>query len=446
MRNRIAGLEIEYGCLTTADLDVHEVIRRVCEWVFEQSRYGLLDIHHRDWDEPPGNGGFLFNGGRVYIDMGHIEYCTPECPTLRDLVSYDAAGDQLLTLALQDLDLADKVSFVRNNVDHYTGATFGCHENYLISRTSPLNEKNVFSLLAFLTLRTVFTGAGRVGSVQTYRMRRSPLENPEVDCFQMTQRADYIQNDFFEWVQGNRAIINTRDEPLADPSKYRRLHLLHGDTNVLPGTLYLKVGTTRLVLDLLDANAMPKVRLQDGVESLRRISYDPDGPWRVTQANGSDADVLELLAMFLDACSKEFAGRDDETDDLLRWWEFVMQALGSGDLDQLIGIVDWVTKKHLLDAFCEAEGLSYSDSWVAAQDLEYHNIDHNRSLGMALAVHDPAWATKPLSESLVEPPQGSRAAKRSALMRQINEEDYLIDWDEVKGGGVFEELLDPYGR
>jgi len=444
MRNRIAGLEIEYGCLTPADIDVHEVIRQVCEWVFDRSRYGLLDIHHRDWDEPPGNGGFLFNGGRVYIDMGHIEYCTPECPTLRDLLTYDSIGDRLLTLALKDLGLDDKVSFVRNNIDHYTGATFGCHENYLICRSTPLNEKNVFSLLAFLTLRSIFTGAGRVGSVQTYRMRRSPLENPEVDCFQVTQRADYIQNDFFEWVQGNRAIINTRDEPLADPTKYRRLHLLHGDTNVLPASVFLKVGTTRLVLDLLDTNAMPKVRLQDGVESLRRISYDPEGPWKVTLGDGSDGDVLELLAMFLDACCKEFAGRDEETDNLLKWWEFVMQALGAGDMEQLIGIVDWVTKKHLLDAFCDAEGLSYSHSWVAAQDLEYHNIDPERSLGMALALQDPAWAVDSTEHPLLKPPTGSRAALRSRLMQEICHGDYLIDWDEVKGEGVCEELIDPY--
>ncbi len=333
---------------------------------------------------------------------------------------------------------------MRNNVDHYTGATFGCHENYLIARSSPLTEKNVFSLLAFLTLRTLFTGAGRVGSVQTYRMRRSPIEQPEMDCFQVTQRSDYIQNDYFEWVQGNRAIFNTRDEPLADPAKYRRLHLLHGDTNVLPATLFLKVGTTRLVLDLLDANAMPKVRLQDGVDSLRRISYNPDGPWQVNQIDGREADVLELLAMFLDACSKEFAGRDEETDQLLHWWEFVMQALGNRDWEQLIGIVDWVTKKHLLDAFCAAERINYSHAWVAAQDLEYHNIDPKRSLALALAVDDPAWSVDGLGDRLQRPPLGSRAAKRSELMRTIDNEDYLIDWDEVKSGGVCAELLDPY--
>ncbi|MEM7011449.1 MAG: proteasome accessory factor PafA2 family protein [Verrucomicrobiota bacterium] len=443
MRNRIAGLETEYGCLAKDEIAGSVVITRVRDWIFDKRRYGLLDVHHRDWDEPPGNGGFLFNGGRFYIDMGHAEVCTPECCTVRDLVVWDRAGDQLLNQALKELGYEDEVSFVRNNIDHYTGATFGCHENYLILRSTPTTEKNVHSLLAFLTLRTLFAGAGRVGSVRSYRFRRQPIEPHEMNCFQISQRADYIQNDFFEWVQGNRAIINTRDEPLADPMKYRRLHLLHGDTNVLPGALYLKAGTTRLVLDLLDADAMPSIVLSEAVDTLRHISYNPKGPWLATLTDGKQVEAVDLLGEFHTACEKEFGGRNEETDEVLKWWKFALDAL-AGDRLQLLGIVDWITKQHILDAFCESEGLNYADSWVAAQDLEYHNIDPERNLGLPFVVEDEAWSKPENVDPLNEPPKGCRSEKRGKLMRDIKGEDYLIDWDEIRGDGFSEEMPNPF--
>ena len=162
--NRIVGLETEYGCLTNTPAGSFIAVERVRDWIFGREEFGLIDVHHRDWDEPPGNGGFLFNGGRVYIDMGHLEYCTPECVSLLDILRYDRAGDALALQAVKALGLAGDVSFIRNNIDHYTGATFGCHENYLVRRSAPLTETNVLSLLTFLTLRLLFTGAGRVGT------------------------------------------------------------------------------------------------------------------------------------------------------------------------------------------------------------------------------------------------------------------------------------------
>ncbi|MGY8686413.1 MAG: proteasome accessory factor PafA2 family protein, partial [Verrucomicrobiales bacterium] len=161
---------------------------------------GLIDKHHRDWDEQPGNGGFLFNGGRVYEDMGHLEMCTPECASFLEVVRYDRANDRMLAEALHELGLEDSVSLIRNNVDHYTGATFGCHENYSMNRNVPTTDESIFSLLAYLTLRSLYTGSGRVGGLEIQRqlMREGPnalLEN--FKGFQMTQRADYVENDFF---------------------------------------------------------------------------------------------------------------------------------------------------------------------------------------------------------------------------------------------------------
>jgi len=433
MSQRITGLETEYGCLIQPPAQVQDVLPRVRDWLFDNDRYGLIDLHDRDWDEPAGNGGFLFNGGRVYIDMGHMEYCTPECASAYDVVRYDRAGDLLLQEAVNALKLQDKVSFIRNNVDHYTGATFGCHENYSLDRKAPLHEKNVLSLLAFLTLRVLFTGSGRVGSIRPSRFRGEVVQREEAALFQISQRADYIQNDFFEWVQHNRAIINTRDEPLADPRQYRRLHLIHGDSNVLSATNFLKVGTTRMVLDLLDADELPAMALHDAVTALRLLSRTLGPPWVVPLADGKLADAVELLSIFHHKCKQLFKGRDTETDELLKLWNRILDGLSS-DLGALIGLVDWVTKEYLLREFCKSEGLEWGHPWLESQDLEFHHIDVRRSLGLGLANVDGFWEPLHLEKAMLEPPTDSRAHARSRLMREIQgkESSYFLDWEAVE--------------
>src|SRR6185503_1832100 len=433
MSQRITGLETEYGCLVQPPAQIQEVLPRVRDWLFENDRYGLIDLHDRDWDEPAGNGGFLFNGGRVYIDMGHLEYCTPECASTIDVVRYDRAGDLLLQEAVRALRLEKVISFIRNNVDHYTGATFGCHENYSLDRKAPLHEKNVLSLLAFLTLRVLFTGAGRVGSIRPVRFRGEIVQREDAALFQISQRADYIQNDFFEWVQHNRAIINTRDEPLADPRQYRRLHLIHGDSNVLPATSFLKVGTTRIVLDLLDADELPTLALHDAVTSLRLLSRTLSPPWCVPLADGKLADAVELLSVYHAKSKELFKGRDSETDALLDIWARVLRGL-SGDMESLVGLLDWVTKEYLLREFCKSEGLEWGNPWLESQDLEFHHIDPDRSLGLALANYSGFWEPDGIDTAMSKPPTDSRAHARSRLMREIQgkESSYFLDWEAVE--------------
>ncbi len=446
MSRRITGLETEYGCLVDSPLQPNEVLPRIRDWLFENHRYGLIDQHDRDWDEPAGNGGFLFNGGRVYIDMGHMEYCTPECASALDVVRYDRAGDLLLLEAVQSLGLKGKVHFIRNNIDHYTGATFGCHENYSLERKAPLHEKNVMSLLAFLTLRILFTGAGRVGSIRPTRFRGDTVQREEPAPFQISQRADYIQNDFFEWVQHNRAIINTRDEPLADPRQYRRLHLIHGDTNVLPAALFLKVGTTRLVLDLLDADEMPPLVLSDAVATLRQISRTLTPPWCVPLGNGRMADALELLDLYRQKARQLYRGRDAETDALLGLWESVHHSLAT-NLSDLVGLVDWVSKEFIFREFCQQEEIPWGHSWLEAQDLEYHQVDPDRSLGLSLANGNGFWSPVRLPQARTEPPNNSRASARSRLMREImgRETTYFLDWEAVEVPNQKRtRLLDPF--
>ena len=446
--NRIAGIETEYGCLANDYPGSPGAITRVRDWVFRENRYGLIDVNQRDWDEPAGNGGFLFNGGRAYIDMGHFEYCTPECLNLLDIYRYNQAGDLILLQALKAMRLDKEVSFIRNNIDHYSGATFGCHENYLVRRSAPLSEGNVHSLLAFLTLRMLYVSAGRVGATMLSDLRGDPNRSASDGTFQMSQRADYINNDLFEWVQFNRAIINTRDEPLADARKYRRLHLLHGDTNVLPTTLLLKIGTTSLALDLLEMNCLPKVMLADAVIAFRNLSHQPEGPWLVQLADGRCVDAVSVLFEFHAAARAELGGRDAETDDLISIWGEVLTALATRP-ESLVGKVDWITKRWLLQQFCDQEHVAWSHPWLKSQDLEFHHVDPARSLGLALARTPRVWDLphKEIVDAMSRPPTNTRAAIRSQAMRCLQDEgcSYYIDWEIVGAeGGSSMHLLNPF--
>jgi proteasome accessory factor A len=446
--NRIVGLETEYGCLTSDFPGTPSAITRVRDWIFKDQRFGLIDVHQRDWDEPAGNGGFLFNGGRCYIDMGHLEYCTPECLDLLDVLRFDQAGDAMLLTALKAMRLEREINFIRNNIDHYSGATFGCHENYLVRRAAPLSEANVHSLLAFLTLRMLYVSAGRVGATMAADSRGELARPGAESIFQMSQRADYINNDLFEWVQFNRAIINTRDEPLADARKYRRLHLLHGDTNVLPASLLLKVGTTSLVLDLLEINCLPKTVLADAVAAFRNLSHQPDGPWLVQLADGRCAEAVTILFEYQRAAKAELQGRDAETDALISIWSDVLEALAT-DPELLVGKVDWITKRWLLRQFCEQEEISWSHPWLKSQDLEYHQIDPARSLGLALARNPPDWEIphKEIMQAALSAPSNTRAAVRSQAMHLLKTEgcQYYIDWEIIGAeGGNSLHMLNPF--
>ncbi|MBM3823519.1 MAG: peptidase [Verrucomicrobia bacterium] len=441
--NRIVGLETEYGCLTTDPAGSPPVVARTRNWIFENHRLGLADVHQRDWDEPAGNGGFLFNGGRAYVDMGHMEYCTPECQSLRDLIAFDRAGDRMLHHAIQGLGLSSLAGFIRNNVDHYSGATFGCHENYLVRRGAPLNDRTIYALLGFLTLRVLYTGAGRVGgmshgdvSLRTEAPGASEIPTP---VFQISQRADYINNDLFEWVQFNRAIINTRDEPLADPSRFRRLHLIHGDSNVLPFALFLKAGTTSLVLDLLEIDQIPTLSLADAVASFREISVRPHGPWNVRTEETGETPALDLLRKYWEAAHRFFARRDRETDDVLEAWGQTLDALQRNP-EELVGRVDWITKQWLLRQFVEHEGVPWNDPVLRSLDLEYHHLDPKRGLGLASETPDPRWTPQEteIEQALNHPPANTRASIRSRVMDSLRRADrsYCVDWEVIDADGL----------
>ncbi len=437
--DRVVGIETEYGCLLRKEeshLNSDVWPAKVKNYLFRKANAGTIDLHYRDYEEPPGNGGFLLNGGRLYLDMGHIEYASPECLHLHDLVAYELAGDDLLQSSLVALGAEDRVSFIKNNVDHHTGATFGCHENYLMKREAQFTPPILGTLLTFLATRQIFTGAGRVGQSNPLAFDFEPAQTEAQINFQLSQRADHIVNDIYQWVQFNRAIINARDEPLADYRKYRRLHLLIGDSNMSPFATALKIGTTACILSLLEEGRLPQdLVLADAVQSTRDISRDPTQRWIVDLENGKTIGALDVQWEFYQLAQKHLRNSSAETNWLLESWSFVLEALEQ-NRQSLIGGVDWITKKWLLETFIEAEGLSWDDPWLQSIDLEYHNIDPNRGLFYSVTPGKriAEWNNnirKPAATH--SPPANTRALARGravAFFQNCNF-PYVINWDSI---------------
>jgi proteasome accessory factor A len=439
--DRVVGIETEYGCLLRKEephLNSDVWPAKVKNYLFRKANAGTIDLHYRDYEEPPGNGGFLLNGGRLYLDMGHIEYASPECLHLHDLVAYELAGDDLLQSSLVALGAEDRVSFIKNNVDHHTGATFGCHENYLMKREAQFTPPILGTLLTFLATRQIFTGAGRVGQSNPLAFDFEPPQTEAQINFQLSQRADHIVNDIYQWVQFNRAIINARDEPLADYRKYRRLHLLIGDSNMSPFATALKIGTTACILSLLEEGCLPRdLVLVDAVQSTRDISRDPTQRWIVDLENGKTIGALDVQWEFHQLAQKHLRNSSAETNWLLENWSFVLEALEQ-NRQSLIGGVDWITKKWLLETLIEAEGLSWDDPWLQSIDLEYHNIDPKRGLfysvtpGKRIAEWNSNIRRPGATHS---PPTNTRALGRGRAVAFFQSRSggipYVINWDSI---------------
>lgn len=452
MPKRIFGLETEYGLLINQERPEHSpswIAHRLRDHIFQVQQRGVLDLHHRGHDEPPGNGGFLTNAGRICVDMGHLEFASPECGTLVDLVASDRAGDQLLQKAIQMLDLSDHVSLIKNNIDHETDATFGSHENYLVTRSFPFTRRGLGTLIPFLVTRQIFTGAGRVGesSTQEAWVQQGSLIVPRTGLrdadnrpqipYQISQRADHIVNDFFEWVQGNRAIVNTRDEPLADPNRFRRIHLLLGDSNMAEVATALKIGTTALVLQLIEERHAPSgLEVHEPVEVLQEISRDQQRAWLVTLETGKTISAIDLQEQYLEAVRRHCRGQDEETDWVLKEWESVLTDL-RGDYANVVGRVDWASKLWLLETFREEEGLDWDDPWLKSLDLEYHNLHPQR--GLFFALQEQGRVPRVTTDSVVElaeqhPPRNTRAFGRGELVRHLLDQKPPIERDDEADG------------
>ncbi len=434
MDGALFGTETEYAAAGT--LSPTELAYRVKVGVFEGRRYGLVEPSPREWGEIPGNGGFLFNGGRMYLDSGHLEYATPECRTLDDIVAAEHAGDLIVVATLAALGLQGENFFIKNNSDHF-GNTYGYHENYCI-RVSPRSRSVVEGILPFLVTRQVFAGAGMVrpASVRRRGSRQPALPGPTgnrpVPPFEISQRAAFTSVDVSNRVRfGGRPILNVRDEPLA-AGRLRRLHNIIGDANRSEYATRLKIGTTALVAQLLEEGWAPDLELENPVRSLREIAGNPFGGWTVRLSDGSTLPAVEVQRRYLVEANLRYFGRDDDTTWVLRQWATVLNGLEMDPM-RLDGHLDWVTKFLVLDRRASKSAQGWEDPALVKLDLAYHHVDPAVSLVTLLQKQGKLKPIAPegLARELVNrPPAGTRAVARGRVVRAMADSriDDMIDW------------------
>ena len=391
MSNRIVGVETEYALmhfthgestrkgltgteifeLMNSKMDDAEIIRLYEEKFYPENRSEpFSSFEDRRRYSMKRNRMFLGNGARFYLDTGdHPEFATPECRTPSDLVAFEKAGEIMVDdlgrrceehLAAEGIP--GEVFLCKNNID-VRGNTFGCHENYLIPRQNPRHNESSFfklvirDLIPFLVARHVICGSGKV-------MTGNKL------AFQVSQRADFIDSELSSDTTFRRGIINSRDEPLSRIDKYRRLHILIGDSNMSEYATFIKVGTTMLVLDMIEGMGCDdNFALEDPILALREISHDPTCRIKVKMMDGSYLSAIEILRYYLDRVSKFLESNGDlDTGDnalVLKLWKNTLDAL-ENDPSKLISDVDWLAKKWVTDRFLDRNNTSYSElnKWV----------------------------------------------------------------------------------
>ena len=405
----------------------------------EEDEFAKLDAHRPFSFHEMKSDLVLPNGARFYNDHTHPEYSTPECRTLIDVITHDRAGERIVQRAAERRNQAlggPHVQLYKNNTDFH-GHSYGCHDNYLVSRSIPFARISA-GLLPFLVSRQVIAGAGKVGI-------EAQEEGFQAGMYQLSQRADFMETELSVDTMHNRPIVNTRDEPHADRSKYRRLHLIVGDANMCEYATALKVGTTRLVLDLIARGNAPLVELEDPVAAIKLIARDPELKQVVRRTSGGCVSALDLQAEYYGAAQKKLAGQDDETDWILREWGETL-ALLAADRSQLVGRLDWVTKLWLLDTFVREERLGWNDPWLASLDLEYHNVDPERGLFLGLEAEGKTvrlTTHDAVNAAMSAGPSDTRGGIRGQCIRRFPDHIKSIQWERVQfRGGLMPNALD----
>lgn len=470
--DRIFGVETEFGTLVSdRRLGTPEgAVELIKDTLFFDLKIGALDLHSRDdVFEPSHSGGFLSNGGRMYVDAvgSHLEYATAECRQLKDLVANDRAGQRQIVRALRALELADEISVYNNSIDHFGGHTFGCHENYLIRADDEFLNREAHRLYPFLVTRQIFAGVGRVGGhvlvADGGRPSSAELVEHAVDYiwvsniygvrpdtsvnFQLSQRADHILKTMASRVRFNRALINPKWEHFYSHDGTTRLHLLFGEPNQNEYAYALKVGTTSLVLRVLEAGLVgDEVCLNHPLMALREVSRDTSYRWHVDRLGSAGTiGAVDLHRLYLSA-AQEFRGSDPQTDWILDEWEATLDGLERDPLS-MGDRLDWVAKLQVVEQFREVEGLEWGDDALHSVDLEYHNIDPDRSLFYALPSRRMVSEVD-IADAMVTPPQDTRAKVRGHLVDQIvtsGSRYYIVDWNGVvMGRNEYVDLSNPY--
>jgi len=423
MERRIYGLENEYGVTCTfrgqRRLSPDEVARYLFRRVVSWGRSSNV---------------FLKNGARLYLDVGsHPEYATPECDSLVDLVTHDKAGERTLEGLLMDAErrlreegIAGDIYLFKNNTDS-AGNSYGCHENYLVGRHGEFSRL-ADVLIPFLVTRQLICGAGKV------------LQTPRGAVYCVSQRAEHIWEGVSSATTRSRPIINTRDEPHADAERFRRLHVIVGDSNMNEVTTLLKIGTADLVLRMIESGVIIRdLTLENPIRAIREVSHDITGRRRVRLANGREASALEIQREYYEKAADFLArrGADPVTERVLELWGRTLTAVETGDLDLVDREIDWVTKYLVIERYRGKYDLPLSSPKVAQLDLAYHDVNRERGLYYLLerkgAVHR-VCNDLAIFEAKSVPPQTTRARLRGEFIKRAQEKrrDFTVDWVHLK--------------
>ncbi|MER7046323.1 Pup--protein ligase [Streptomyces jumonjinensis] len=424
MDRRIFGLENEYGVTCTfrgqRRLSPDEVARYLFRRVVSWGRSSNV---------------FLRNGARLYLDVGsHPEYATPECDNVTELVTHDKAGERILEGLLVDAErrlheegIAGDVYLFKNNTDS-AGNSYGCHENYLVARHGEFSRLADI-LIPFLVTRQLLCGAGKV------------LQTPRGAVYCVSQRAEHIWEGVSSATTRSRPIINTRDEPHADAERYRRLHVIVGDSNMSETTMLLKVGATDLVLRMIEAGTvMRDLTLENPIRAIREVSHDITGQRKVRLASGREASALEVQREYYEKAVDFVDRRGIRTgtvEQVLELWGRTLDAIEAEDLDRIGTEIDWVMKYKLIERYRAKNNMTMSHPRVAQIDLAYHDIHRRRGLYYLLERRGQAARIcndLKIFEGKSVPPQTTRARLRGDFIRRAQEQrrDFTVDWVHLK--------------
>src|SRR5216110_1334487 len=458
---RVFGLETEYG-ITLSGAETVDVVAESIELVRHYTDHGALMKWDYELEDPHLDArGFrarellqdtdesayyeidkrrplsfeeiksdlvLSNGARFYNDHAHPEYSTPECSTLRQIVAQDKAGERILAECArrrnEKLPSGYEVRLYKNNSD-FAGHSYGCHDNYLMRRDVAW-DRIVAGILPFLVTRQIFSGAGKMG-IEGESSQGDP------GIYQISQRADFFSVVVSIDTMNRRPLINTRDEPHVDASRYRRFHVILGDSNMSEWATAMKIGTTALILDLIERGEAPQLEIAQPVDANKSISRDQTYDWIIELKDGRKISAIDVQRIYLKAAAAIDDGTDEDRQWILREWENVLNDL-QRDVMLARDRVDWAAKKFLLNALQEEEKLSWNDPWLQSIDLEYHNVDLERGLYYELVRQGSARrvvAEGDIKTSIFNPPETTRAFFRGRAVARFNDEISSIQWDEI---------------
>ena len=422
MDRRIFGLENEYGVTCTLRgqrrLSPDEVARYLFRRVVSWGRSSNV---------------FLENGSRLYLDVGsHPEFATAECDSIEEVVAHDKAGERILEglvtgaeERLKEEGIRGEIFVFKNNTDS-AGNSYGCHENYLVSRHKDFH-RTVDVLIPFLVTRQIYLGAGKLA------------QTPRGTSYSISQRADHIWEGVSSATTRSRPIINTRDEPHADAERYRRLHVIAGDSNMSEYATFVKVGTMLALLQMTERDVLFRdLTLENPIRAIREVSHDITCRRKIKLANGRELSALDIQWEYLDRVMRfgRSPGFPPEVRQAIDRWEHLLTGLEKDPMT-LDREVDWVIKHRLLEGYADRRGLAMSDPRISMMDLSYHDVDRFRGLFYLLerrGMVDRVVTDERIAEAVRVPPQTTRARLRGEFIRaaKAKKRDFTVDWVHLK--------------